>query len=81
VQIKNEAQVINLLNNLLGQINKNSNEVNLSETLDSLDRLFIVSNFEEVTKIDLNDLLIDPSAWKNLKTLSERIIEKILHES
>jgi len=81
VQIKNQAQVIYLLNNLLSQINKNSNEVNISETLDSLDRLFIVSNFEEVTKIDLNDLLIDPSVWKDLKTISGRIIEKILNES
>jgi acyl carrier protein len=81
VQIKNKVQVIDLLINLLNQINKNSDEVNLSEILDSLDRLFIVSNFEKATKIDLNDLLIDPDSWKNLETLSEKIIEVILNES
>lgn len=81
MQIKNKVQVIDLLINLLNQLNRNSSEVNLSEILDSLDRLFIVSNFEKVTKIDLNDLLIDPKSWKNLETLSEKIMEAILNES
>jgi len=47
---------------------------NLSECLDSLERLEICERLYDLLKIDLGDLLIDSRFWISYKTLLDEIL-------
>lgn len=48
---------------------------NLGEKLDSLDRLSVITQFENILDLDLTDVLIEPSNWVSFLTLVEALVE------
>ncbi len=52
-------------------------ETNLGEQLDSLDRLEIITKFEEMYETDFTRVLTNPRAWESFNCLVEYFIKEI----
>jgi acyl carrier protein len=68
-----------LILSYLIKTNKDNEIQSLSNALDSLDRLELVEFLSKHFNYDFNSVLIEPSAWINLKSLSE-VIERLLSD-